>query len=196
MTSPWVWRFMAEKCRRVYVFGYLTFYFVPMLVYINDCTYKHFGVQIYCPWQFFFFWVWTSVALTSRPSAFLCRISLQLLAVTYPFYIYLNINQIDALNFCNEFISCLYMFRAHVLIVRRSKFYYTASGIITPIGGRPVHRSVNLCTGRPPTECEDTRCCIIQFWPPDDEHLCSKHVEAWNKLIIKLFSASSSLILR
>jgi len=36
------------------------------------------------------------------------------------------------------------MFRAHVLIVRRSKLYYTASGIITPIGGRPVHR---LCTG-------------------------------------------------
>ena len=36
----------------------------------------------------------------------------------------------------------------HVLIVRRSKLYYTASGIITPIGGRPVH---NLCTGRPPT---------------------------------------------
>jgi hypothetical protein len=51
------------------------------------------------------------------------------------------------------------MFRAHVLIVRRSKLYYTASGIITPVGGRPVHRlredwiqsSLNLCTGRPPT---------------------------------------------
>jgi hypothetical protein len=27
-----------------------------------------------------------------------------------------------------------------VLIVRRSKLYYTASGIIRPIGGRPVHR--------------------------------------------------------
>src|SRR5215470_3974108 len=38
----------------------------------------------------------------------------------------------DALqkNFYNEFVSCLYMFRAHVLIVRRSKLYYTASGII------------------------------------------------------------------
>jgi len=35
--------------------------------------------------------------------------------------------------------------------------YYTASGIITPIGGRPLHRlredsSLNLCTGRPPTD--------------------------------------------
>ena len=63
-------------------------------------------------------------------------------------YIYLNIDQLDVLNkFYNEFISCLYMFRAHVLIVRRSKLYYTVSGIITSIGGRPVH---NLCTGRPP----------------------------------------------
>ena len=26
------------------------------------------------------------------------------------------------------------MFRAHVLIVRRGKLYYTVSGIITPIG--------------------------------------------------------------
>ena len=33
------------------------------------------------------------------------------------------------------------------------------------------------------------------FCHPDDEHMCSKHVEAWNKLIIK-FSASSWLILR
>jgi len=34
--------------------------------------------------------------------------------------------------------------------------YYTASGIITPVGGRPVHRFreesyLNLRTGRPPT---------------------------------------------
>jgi len=33
--------------------------------------------------------------------------------------------------------------------------YYTVSGIITLIGGRPVHglreSSLNLCTGRPPT---------------------------------------------
>ena len=44
----------------------------------------------------------------------------------------LIINQLDAQNlFYNKFISSLYMFRAHVLIVRRSKLYYTASGIIT-----------------------------------------------------------------
>ena len=40
-----------------------------------------------------------------------------------------------------------------VFIIRRSKFYFTASGIVTPVGGRPVHKlresSPNLCTGRP-----------------------------------------------
>jgi len=43
------------------------------------------------------------------------------------------INQLDAQTFLfyNKFISCLYMFRAHVLIIRRSKLHYTASGIIT-----------------------------------------------------------------
>ena len=38
-------------------------------------------------------------------------------------------------------------FEHHVLIVRGAKLYYTASGIIIPIGGRPVH---GLFTGRPP----------------------------------------------
>jgi len=54
--------------------------------------------------------------------------------------------------FYNKFVSCLYMFRAHVLIIRRSKLHYTASGIITPIGGRFVHRlsSLDLFTRRPP----------------------------------------------
>ena len=70
--------------------------------------------------------------------------------------IYLNINQLDALNFYNEFISCLYMFRGHVLIVSRSKLDYTASGIIKPVGGRPVHGTATY-------RCDDTRDCIIQF---------------------------------
>ena len=26
--------------------------------------------------------------------------------------------------------------------------------------------------------CDDTRDCIVQFWPPDNEHLCLKHVES------------------
>ena len=90
------------------------------------------------------------------------------------------------------------MFRAHVLIIRRSEFHYTASGIITPIGGHPVHRLREdsqpvhkTATNR----YDDTRGCIMQFWPPDDEHMCSKHVEAWNRLIVKQkFCASSWLV--
>ena len=38
-----------------------------------------------------------------------------------------------------------------VLIISRSKLYYTSSGITTPVNGRPVHRISNLCIGRPPT---------------------------------------------
>ena len=46
-------------------------------------------------------------------------------------------------------------FEHYVLIVRRSKLYYTASGIVTPVGGLLVYR----CTGLPP------------IGPPDDEHM-------------------------
>jgi len=57
------------------------------------------------------------------------------------------------------------------------------------VGGRPVHilreSSLNLYTGRPPTECDDTRCCIIQFDFLMMSTQCSKHVEEYNKLIIK-----------
>ena len=53
---------------------------------------------------------------------------------------------------------------------------------------QPVHE---MATYR----CDDTRGCVMQFWPPDDAHICSKHVEAWNKLIVKQkFCATSWLI--
>jgi len=93
------------------------------------------------------------------------------------------------------------MFRAHVLIIRRSKLHYTASGIITPTGGRPVHTLREKPLFSQPVHetatcrCDDTRGCVMQFWPPDDEHMCSKHVEAWNKLTVKqTYCASSWLI--
>jgi len=41
--------------------------------------------------------------------------------------------------FTISFISYLHMFWAHVLTIRRSKLHHTASGIVTPIGGRVVH---------------------------------------------------------
>ena len=58
-------------------------------------------------------------------------------------------------------------FELHVLMVRRSKLYFTASGIITPIGvmiPEVVLYNFDLLT--------------MSTW-------CSKHVEAWNKLIVK-----------
>ena len=64
-------------------------------------------------------------------------------------------------------------FEHYVLIIRRSKLYYTASGVITPVHGTATYR------------CDDTRCCIIQFDLLMMSTYCSKHVEAYNKLIIK-----------
>ena len=40
-------------------------------------------------------------------------------------------------------------FEHYVLTVRRSKLFYTASGIITPVGGRPVHQTATY-------RCDDT----------------------------------------
>ena len=75
-----------------------------------------------------------------------------------------------------------------MLIISRSKLYYTACGIITPIGGGLVHETATY-------RCDDTRGFVMQFCPLDDEHMCSKHVEARNKLIVKQkFCASSWLI--
>jgi hypothetical protein len=67
---------------------------------------------------------------------------------------YLNINQLDALKFYNEFISRLYMFRAQLLIVRRPKLYYTVWYYHTyrgPSRAQVIQASPNLCTRRPPT---------------------------------------------
>ena len=49
------------------------------------------------------------------------------------------------------------------------------------------------CTRRPPTGLMIPE--AMQFWPPDDEHMCSKHVEAWNKLILKQKLCASSWLI-
>jgi len=68
-------------------------------------------------------------------------------------------NLMHKICFTISFISCLYMFQSHVLINRRSQ---------------PVHETATY-------RCDDIRGFLMQFWPPDDEHMFSKHVEAWNK---------------
>jgi len=75
-----------------------------------------------------------------------------------------------------------------VLIIRRSILYYTASSIITHCRlpssaqgerglSQPVHRTARY-------RCDNTRCCIIQFGPPDDEHIVLETCRGI-KLIIK-----------
>ena len=112
-------------------------------------------------------------------------------------YLFININQLDALNFiislfqastCFEHMysssggpNCI--IQSLVSSHQQLWWYQRLYNTILP-SWRWAHTY----------SCDDTRDCIIQFCPPDDEHMCSKHVEAWNKLIIKL-SASSWLIL-
>ena len=58
------------------------------------------------------------------------------------------------------------------------------------------HASTCLVHETATYRCDDTTGCLIQFWPPDDEHMWSKYVEAWKeKLTVKQkFCASSWLI--
>ena len=52
----------------------------------------------------------------------------------------------DKTLFYNKFIIRLYMFRALCAHHQEVKMYYTASGIVTPVGGRPVHSPLSTCT--------------------------------------------------
>jgi len=70
----------------------------------------------------------------------------------------LVINQLDAQNFAISLLHTSTCFEHYVLILRRSKLYYTASGIITAVGGRPVlSQPVH---GTATNKCDDTRGCI------------------------------------
>jgi hypothetical protein len=110
-----------------------------------------------------FLWVWNSVCHTEGGKKVpdgIWEIGWRFISV---------INQLDAQNFCFTMRLFHDMFQAHVLIIRRSKLHYTASGIITAIGGHLVHETAIYT-------CDDTRGCVMQFWPPDDEHMCLKHI--------------------
>ena len=86
------------------------------------------------------------------------------------------------------------MFRAHVLIIRRSKLHYTASGIITPVGGRPatyrcddtvrmVHGTIRTVHSSSQdhhpskNSVHKTICCNSTSNTPDDGRMYLKHVE-------------------
>jgi len=55
-------------------------------------------------------------------------------------YVFININQLDALNFIISLFQASTCFEHMCLSSGGQKLYYTVSGIITPIGGCPVHR--------------------------------------------------------
>ena len=63
-----------------------------------------------------------------------CRLS------TYLPNLFLNINQLDATNFIISLFHASTCFEHMCSSSGGQKLYYTASGIITPVGGRPVHR--------------------------------------------------------
>jgi len=90
-------------------------------------------------------------------------IKLHAYTATWKFYLsqYLT-NLMHKICLTIIFISCLYMFRAHVLIIRRSKLHYTAFGIITLIGGRLVQETATYRTTHL-FQCDDTRGCVMQF---------------------------------
>ena len=67
----------------------------------------------------------------------ICKGNFDILLTVHLSIFILVINQLDAQHFCFT-ISLFHAstcFEHHVLIIRRSELYYTASGIITPIGG-------------------------------------------------------------
>ena len=84
-------------------------------------------------------------------------------------YIILVITNLMQNNFIFKY---LYYIPLHVssnvmLIIRRLNCINTASGIVSLVGGLPVHRlrenSRNLCTGRPPMRVTIPDAILIQF---------------------------------
>ena len=65
-------------------------------------------------------------------------------------YLFININQLDALNFIISLFQASTCFEHMCSSSAGQKLYYTVSGIIIPIGGHPVHRlredSLTKCT--------------------------------------------------
>jgi hypothetical protein len=41
------------------------------------------------------------------------------------------------------------------------------------------YSALNRCTARPLTERDDTRCCKIQFLPPEDEHSIARNMSRY-----------------
>jgi len=76
--------------------------------------------------------------------------------------IILVINQLDKkILFFNKFILFFYMIRAPCAHHLEAKILlYSIWYHHTFRWPSDAQSALNLCTGRPPTECDDTRCCV------------------------------------
>ena len=102
-----------------------------------------------------------------------CKYFSKLSVITTHAKITLANDQLEAkfLYFYNTFITVFYMFRAtscsssggQILLIQYLVWSLSVIGL-------PVH----VCTGRPLTESDDTRCSINTIQPPDDEHIIFK----------------------
>jgi len=113
-------------------------------------------------------------------------------------------NLMHKICFTISFISCLYMFRAHVqqnvktcndLFPAADTWYVLHEAVVYCWSAHFHHTlrhkiKMQICLysylskcflNTDTHRCDDTGGYVIQFWPPDDEHMCPKHVEAWNK---------------
>jgi hypothetical protein len=80
----------------------------------------------------------------------------------------------------NIFISVFNQLDAQNLF--HSKFYFMPLHVSSTCAHRQeVKIALHSLWYHHAYRCDDTRGCVMQLWPPDDEHMCSKHVEAWNK---------------
>ena len=70
-------------------------------------------------------------------------------------YIYIYI-QVYA---CVYIYIYIYTHRVYIYV-----YIYIYTRVYTQVERGPVHRTATY-------RCDDTRCCIIQFCPPDDEHI-------------------------
>jgi len=146
-------------------------------------------------------WGWPTVAETCRQPNNRIIVFFVLLTVHLSIFISV-INQLDAQNFC----FTISLFHASTCFEHMCSSPRGQNCNTQPLVSSHLQVAVS-CTGWERTllslpmhetatyRCDDTRVCVMQFWPPDDEHMCSKNVEAWNKLIVKQkFCASSWLI--
>jgi len=64
-----------------------------------------------------------------------------------------------------------------MLIIRRSKLYYPASGIITPVGGRPVRTG---CRVHYTSSCKHSLALLMMG------EIIARNILSWLKLLLKI----------